>query len=73
MELGLLVEVHCKIGRRNVVSNKYQNSSFMPPFPAQPEGLVTSDGKSVVGVRCVSWVQATSMRSLYSRSESGTF
>ena len=23
----------------------------MPPFPVQPEGLVASDGKSVVGVR----------------------
>ena len=28
-----------------------QTSISTPPFPVQPEGLVASDGKSVVGVR----------------------
>ena len=50
MDLGLLVGVHFKIGGHNVALNKYQHSSLVPPFPVQPEGLVTSDGKPVVGV-----------------------
>ena len=60
MDLGLLVSVHFKVRDRNTVSNKNQHS-FEPPFPVQPEGLVTSDGKSVVGVI------------YYSRSLSRTF
>ena len=55
MDLGLLIGVHFKIRDRNVVSNKYQHSSLVPPSPVQPEGLVASDGKSVVGVQVCLW------------------
>ena len=38
MDLGLLVDVHFKVGDCNVVPKKYQHSSFVSPFPVQPEG-----------------------------------
>ena len=51
LNIGLLISVHFDVTSYNAVSDQYHCSSFMSPFPVQPEGLITSDGKTMVSVQ----------------------
>ena len=50
VDLGLLICVHFKVFGCNAVLDEYQYS-FVSSFPIHPEGLVSSDGKPVVGIQ----------------------